>query len=164
MTTAFDPLFAVRVLLRHQVRFLVVGGMAAVVWGSPTVTNDLDICYARDRINLERLAAVLRELNATLRGAPDDLPFQLDARTLQLGDAFTFSTDAGNLDILGKPSGTEGYEDLIKSAGSFDLGEGCVVHVVSLSDLMRMKAATGRPKDLVALEILEALRQEREKE
>lgn len=161
MTAAFDPLLAIRILLRHEVRFLMVGGMAAAVWGSPTVTNDLDICYARDRSNLEHLSEALHELDASLRGAPDSLPSQLDPRTLQLGDSFTFNTKAGNLDILGTPSGTAGYEDLVRSATSFEIDDGLRVVVTSLSDLIRMKRSAGRPKDLVELEILAALKEER---
>ena len=156
----FDPLRAVMVLQRHDVRFIIVGGLAASVLGSPTVTNDFDLCYSRDTENLIHLAEALRELNATLRGSPADLPFQLDERTLRLGDSFTFQTDAGNLDCIGTPSGTTGYEDLFRSAIEIDLGDGTSVRITSLDDLIRMKKAAGRPKDLIELEILAALRDE----
>ena len=65
---AFDPIAALRVLQRHDVRFVIIGGVAARLWGSPTMTNDVDICYDRARSNLERLAAALQELDARLRG------------------------------------------------------------------------------------------------
>ena len=77
---------------------------------------DLDICYDRARDNLANLAAALRELKATLRGAPADLPFQLDARALEMGDSFTFNTPYGAFDCLGTPSGTGGYRDLLQNA------------------------------------------------
>lgn len=77
----FDPYAAIRVLRDHDVRFLVVGGMASAVHGSPTITGDLDICYARDQGNLQALAAALQELRARLRGAEPGLPFLLDAET-----------------------------------------------------------------------------------
>ena len=65
------------------VRFVVIGGFAGKLLGSPSFTTDLDICYARDRANLEALAEVLSALNARLRGVTEDVPFRLDARTLR---------------------------------------------------------------------------------
>lgn len=87
--------------LKHGVEFLVIGGQAAVLHGSPIPTYDIDLCYRRTPENLERLAEALRELHPTLRGAPPDLPFRLDAQSLALGANFTFNTDEGPLDLLG---------------------------------------------------------------
>lgn len=158
---AFDPLRLFQTLARHRVRFVVVGGFAGRLWGSPTVTNDVDICYARDTANLEALSSALRELHAGLRGAPRGLPFLLDARTLRAGDHFTFETRAGNLDCLGMPAGSEGFDDLDRTAEELDL-DGVRVRVASVEDLIRMKRAAGRPKDLIEAEVLAALRSERD--
>jgi hypothetical protein len=164
MTEApFDPLGALQTLDRHGVRFIVIGGYAAAIRGSPVITGDVDICYARDDENLERLAEALTELGATLRGAPPDVPFQLAAETLKRGDAFTFNTTAGPLDCVGTPAGTAGFEDLDADATDEDL-DGFSVRVASIEDLMRMKRATGRAKDLIALEWLGAVRDELESE
>src|SRR5690349_14863347 len=95
---AFDPLRILETLDRHGVKFVIIGGIAGRLWGSTTVTNDLDICYARDAANLTALAAALVDLEVELRGATRDLPFRIDARTLKNGDTFTFTTNAGNLD------------------------------------------------------------------
>jgi hypothetical protein len=151
-----------RVLVDHDVRFILIGGYAAIAHGSPILTRDIDVCYARDQGNLERLAGALRQLHAYLRGAPADLPFQLDALTLKAGDHFTFVTDLGSLDILGTPAGTSGFRDLDQDAVDFDI-DGVQMRVASIDDLMRMKLAAGRAKDLVALEWLAALRDEIEK-
>jgi hypothetical protein len=78
----YDPLGALRTFQQHGVRFIVIGGVAGRLWGSPTMTNDVDICYARDQSNLERLAEALLELEARLRRVDDDVPFILDATTL----------------------------------------------------------------------------------
>jgi hypothetical protein len=161
MTVAFDPLLALRTLVAHEVRFVVIGGVAGALWGSPSITMDLDICYERGPENHEALAAALRELGATLRGAPADLPFQLDARTIKMGDSFTFDTLAGSVDCLGTPSGTNGYADLRRNAAQFDLEADLRAEVCSLDDLMRMKRAAGRPKDRAEVEILSALSEER---
>jgi predicted nucleotidyltransferase len=156
---AFDPLRALRVLLKHRVQFVLIGGFSARLHGSPSVTNDVDICYASDPSNLEALAAALAELRARLRGTPEDVPFLLDARTLRMGDKFTFVTDAGNLDCLGTPAGVSGFGDLDRSAVTMDL-DGLTVLVSSIEDLIRMKQAAGRPKDLIEAEVLGALRDE----
>ena len=157
--TAFDPLRIVRLLDERGVRFVLIGGVAAAAHGSPSVTQDLDVCYERSDENLSCLAGVLRELHATLRGAPADVPFSLDRATLARGDQFTFSTDAGDLDCLGTPAGTTGFADLAAGAVSTDL-DGLNVLVASIDDLIRMKRAVGRPKDRAEVEILGALRDE----
>lgn len=158
----FDAFRALRALLDHHVRFIVIGGIAGRAWGSPTITRDLDICYERRKENHQALAAALRELGATLRGAPANLPFILDDRTFAMGDSFTFDTTAGALDCLGTPAGTSGYADLMVNATEVELDDGLRVAVCSLDDLMRMKRAAGRPKDRVELEILAAVKEERE--
>lgn len=155
----FDPLGALRTLSEHGVRFVLIGGYAAALRGSPMITGDIDICYARDDANLQALAATLEELGATLRGAPPDILFRLDAATLKAGDHFTFSTKAGAVDCLGIPAGTDGFADLDASATDEDL-DGLTVRVASIDDLIRMKQAAGRPQDLIAVEWLSALRDE----
>jgi hypothetical protein len=155
----FQPEGVIRLLGRHRVRYVLIGGLAAVTHGAPLITQDIDACYARDDANLRRLAAALAEAHAELRGADPGLPLRLDAKTLRAGDTFTFSTDIGWLDLLGTPAGTTGFEDLARTADTYDLF-GYRVLVASVEDLIRMKRASGRPKDLLALEELGALRDE----
>lgn len=157
--SSFDPLAALRALIDHGVRFVLIGGYAGAIRGSPMMTGDVDLCYARDDDNLRRLAAALEGLGATLRGAPSEVPFLPDARTLAAGDHFTFTTSAGPLDCLGTPAGTDGFADLDASATDEDL-DGLVVRVASIDDLIRMKRAAGRPQDLIAVEWLAALSDE----
>ena len=159
LPAAFDPLHLVETLNAHGVRYVVIGGIAARLLGSPTVTRDLDICYARDADNLVALASALKELHPQLRGADPGLPFRPDARTLRAGDTFTLETDAGDLDVMRTPAGTDGYSDLVRSATRLDLG-GVEVLVAAVDDLIRMKRAAGRPKDLIEVEVLGALRDE----
>jgi hypothetical protein len=155
----FDPLLDLRVLVRQGVRFVVIGGYAASLRGSPVITGDLDICYARDRENLERLASALRELGAQLRGpgVPTDLPLQLDPETFELGDRFTFLTRGGKLDIMQEPSGTRGFDDLDAAADTVDV-EGFQFRIAALDDLIAMKEAARRSKDIVHLEWLRSMR------
>ena len=156
-----DPIAVLRLLSEHDVRFVLIGGQAARAHGSPSVTEDLDICYDRAAENLERLAQALSSVEARLRGVPDDLPFVLDAQTLRNGDTFTLSTTVGAIDVLGTPSGTDGYRDLRANAVEMHISDVPVL-VASLEDLIRMKTAAGRPKDRIEVEILAALREERD--
>ena len=158
---SFDPLAILRRLAEAGVDFIVIGGVAAAVRGSPSATVDLDLCYAREEKNLRRLSSVLRATSARLRGVTAAVPFLLDAETLGAGDHFTLSTNLGDLDLLGTPAGTDGYDDLVRHATDVDL-DGLTVKVASLDDLIRMKRAAGRAKDRIELEILGALRDELE--
>lgn len=155
----FDPIRLLRELNHSGVRYVVIGAVAARALGSPLMTADLDICYARDEANHVALAGMLGRVHARLRGAEPGLPFQLDARSIKNGDSFTFLTDFGAFDILGTPSGTTGYDDIVNDAVRVDL-DGLEVLVASIDDLIRMKRSAGRPKDLQAVEELGALREE----
>ena len=145
----FRPRQLLEALRAHDVDFVLIGGMAGVARGSSYPTYDVDIAYARDRENLVRLAAALVELRARLRGAPPDLPFILDAKTLESGAHFTFQTRYGALDILTDASGSPDYEELKRAAGAPVDVEGVAVRVCSLDHLIAMKEAAGRPKDLL---------------
>jgi predicted nucleotidyltransferase len=160
---SFDPQGILRTLVAYEVEFVVIGGIAGAAVGSPTTTVDIDLCYRRTKANLGRLTKALKELKARLRGTDVDVPFLLDAGTLAAGDHFTLTTALGDLDLLGTPAGTAGFEDLRAGATKVNL-EGFEVLVVSLADLIRMKRAAGRPRDLTELEILEALREELDEE
>ncbi len=146
MTPEFRPRVVLATLAQHEVDFVVIGGMAGVAQGSALPTYDLDVAYARDRGNLERLVAALRELQATPRGAPPEVPFVLDAKTLENGSHFTFDTPYGPFDILSDPVGAPRYELLKKAAVDTEI-EGTRVLVASLDHLIGMKKATGRSKD-----------------
>jgi hypothetical protein len=76
-------------LAQAQVEFVVVGGISAVLQGTPITTIDLDICYRRTPENITRLAKTLAPLRPRPRGFPPDLPFIFDERTIQLGSNFT---------------------------------------------------------------------------
>ena len=147
MPPEFQPKPILRTLLEHDVDFVLIGGLAGIVHGSSYPSYDVDIAYARDSENLKRLAAALRELGATPRGAPKSVPFQLDARTLKNGSHFTFETKYGSLDILSDPDGAPPYEKLRRRAGRPQEFEGERIRVASLDHLIAMKDASGRTKD-----------------
>lgn len=153
----FRPTALISGLARFAVDFVVVGGVAVVVQASPRFTRDLDICYAPDAANLERLGAFLVSLDAKLRGVDQDLPFVADAGTLRRTQTLTLSTRDGDLDLLVDPPGSPGYAPLRRRADIIDL-DGESVRVASLEDLIAMKLAAGRPQDQIDVESLEIAR------
>jgi predicted nucleotidyltransferase len=144
-----------RVLRKHDVRFIVIGAIAAIAQGYPLNTQDIDITPARDPANLERLAAALEELGARLR-VPDDeegVSFPIDAQMLGGADMWTLRTPHGDLDLSYVPSGTQGYDDLRRDARTEEI-EGVEVSIASLTDIIRSKQAAGRTKDQAQLPAL----------
>jgi hypothetical protein len=152
----FDPFEALRVLERHDVRYVVVGAIAAAAAGAPVVTRDLDITPARDADNLERLASALRELDARLRtpSDPDGVPFPVDAEILAGAEMWTLITRFGEVDLIFEPSGTRGFDDLRRDAQRVAIAEGLEVLVASLADVVRTKEASARAKDQAQLPLL----------
>lgn len=146
-----------RALVEHGVDFVLVGGMAGIALGSSYPTYDLDVAYARDNANLERLARALAKLRVSLRvnGEAADPPFVSDARSLANGANFTFMTEFGMFDVLGDLAGIGSYEALRRDAAVQEV-EGFPVRVASIDHLIAMKRAANRPKDkLMLLEYIE---------
>ena len=152
-----DPEPLLRQLKKHQVEFVVIGGMAMVTHGSAHITSDLDICYERTPQNISALAEALTPFHPYLRGAPRGLPFNFDAQTIQAGLNFTLETDAGLLDVRGEVSGVGGFDQAIAQSKEY-LVYGVPVRVLSLNALIASKKAAGRVKDQTHLLELEELR------
>lgn len=157
------PLFKadqiLKTLLDAQVRFVIIGGLASQVHGSPSLTGDVDICFALDGDNLHRLSDALASLAAVRRGLVEGIPAPIDHRALRAGDVFALSTRFGDLDLLAHPDPQLDFEKLRSRSIVAEIF-GMEVRVASLEDLMAMKRAAGRPKDRIELEILGALREE----
>ena len=140
---------------RHGVEYVLIGGLAARLHGSPLLTEDVDITPSVDRENLTRLAAALRELEARLRGA-EDVEFPLDDRSLASAETLTMTTRAGWLDLCTRPAGGQSYDTLAPNAQTYELF-GFRVRVASLDDVIRSKEAASRDKDLRSLATLRDL-------
>jgi predicted nucleotidyltransferase len=157
-TSDFRPEEILKVLHGHGVRFVLVGGYAAVVYGSPYVTTDIDVVPERSEDNLARLSDALDELHAKVWSIaePAGVPFGHGGRSLGDVRVWNLVTDHGRLDLTFEPSGTTGYPDLSKDAITLDI-LGVEVDVASLRDIIRSKEAAGRAKDRLVLPTLRDL-------
>lgn len=156
----FDPQAQLEILERHRVRFVLIGGFAAVIHGSPYVTTDLDVVPQATEPNLRRLSAGLRELHARVwtPSEPEGVPFEHDASSLADVRTWKLVTEHGRLDITFEPSGTRGYTDVARDALHLTI-RGVPVDVASLADVIRSKEAAGRTKDRLALPVLRRLQE-----
>jgi hypothetical protein len=148
-----------RALVEGEVRFIIVGGLAATIHGSARLTLDIDVVYERGPDNLARLVKALAPLSPYLRGAPAGLPFDWSAATLSRGLNFTLTTTAGAIDLLGEIPGG----DFARLSGRTVAVElfGLTCRALDLDALIDTKRAAGRPKDLEVIAELETLRDER---
>jgi hypothetical protein len=155
----FRPEEILEALERHAVEYVLIGGLAAAVRGSPYPTGVVDITPATDRANLGRLADALRELGARLRveGREEPVDWPLDERSFDQGTTWTFVTDAGFLDVCLRPDGTGGFPDLRRDATAEPLTGTVTVLVSSLADVIRSKQAANRDRDRQVLPALRLL-------
>jgi hypothetical protein len=152
----FEPDALMEALVAGGVRFILIGGLAVGVHGAVRATRDMDIVPDPERANLERLAAVLRAIEAQQIGVDTELlPHQpTDADGLTAGGSFQLATVHGELDILQESGVIPSYEALAEDAVEIEW-RGNAVLVCSLERLKQMKRAAGRSLDLLDLEALE---------
>ncbi|MGH2755144.1 MAG: hypothetical protein ACRDLB_12010 [Actinomycetota bacterium] len=152
----FDPRRIVMALLDHGVDFVVIGANAAILQGiAIPATLDFDVTAAVSDANRKRLAQALKELDAKLRLRPGDAPLEtpLDERMLAGVSVVTLMTRYGPFDVLFEPAGGPPYKELKKRSVEVR-AYGVVVRAASLQDIVAMKRASGREKDLAHLVIL----------
>jgi hypothetical protein len=157
----FQPEKLLDVLTRHGVRYVLIGGFAAVIHGSPYVTTDVDVVPDSTRANLERLSTALTELRARVwtDAEPEGIPFDHEATSLASSRMWNLITDLGRLDIAFEPSGTQGYADVARDTVHLTV-LGTEIDVASLADVIRSKEAAGRDKDRLALPVLRRIQEE----
>lgn len=149
-----------RELSGRNIEYVVVGGMAGVLHGAPVVTADVDIVHNRTDENVEKLLALLSELNATFRH--DNRKLKPTASHLQGKGHVLLITSLGPLDVLCEVS-DQSYATLISDSVEMDLGKGQRCRVVSLATLIALKEAAGREKDKLALPTLRATLEEKQR-
>lgn len=165
MPRPLDPDCLFGSLHDHGVDYVLIGGMAAVLHGSPTVTNDADIVPDPDTDNLNRLSAALVDLDARIRSVDDPagVPFDPHPALMASMAMLHLMTRCGNLDLAFAPAGIEDYASLAGRTVRFDL-DGTPVMVASLDDVIHSKEVADRPRDRAMLPVLYALREEIERQ
>jgi hypothetical protein len=159
--TDYDTL--IPLLVENEIEFIIVGGAAATAHGSSRLTLDLDIVYSRKQGNIARIVKALAPLKPYLRGAPIGLPFEWSVETLNKGLNFTLITTLGSLDLLGEIVGGGNYEKLHTETIKIEIA-GVQCECISLQNLIKVKRAAGRPKDLEVIAELEQILDETRKE
>lgn len=148
-------------LIREDVEFLVIGGVAVGFHGYVRATKDIDIVPAPDPQNLERLARVLRELDAEVEGAEEfeavELPDPLDPEVLGMGGNWVLQTRLGRFDVMQWIGEDALWEKLAPAAIEAEI-DGLQIKMVSYNDLIALKEAAGRPEDLTDLQRLRQAR------
>ena len=136
-------------LAEHAVDLVLIGGLAAVAHGSRRLTRDIDIVVRPDDGNLARLEQALVELGAVkLVEAGGELPIKsADVAMVALGTTLHTRSPAGRLDIVGAPAGAAPYEQLVRRSLTKRVA-GVEIRIAGLDDLISMKRAAGRPRDL----------------
>ena len=153
----------IEVLNDAGVECVVIGGIAMAAQGSAYVTFDFGACYRRSDQGIERLCQALMHLHVRLRGAPQGLPFQFDAKTVRTGLNFTVTTDISDIDLLGEVSGLGSYYEVLAASELKQVAATQWCRVLSVDGLIRAKQAAGRDKGLKALKELQALNELKER-
>lgn len=152
-------------LVRGDVEFLLIGGVAVGYHGHVRATKDVDVVPAPDPANLERLSEVLRGLEAQVEGADEfdrgELPDPLDPAVLGLGGNWVLLTRLGRLDIMQWIRDNPLWEKLSSAAIEDEIG-GLPIRVVGYDDLVTLKEEAARPEDLTDLQRLRQARGEAE--
>jgi len=157
-----------KVLEKHNVEFMIVGGLAAVVYGSTRMTWDIDVLPNQSDENLSNLVTALKELEAGLRISDSKtLPADFDIDSLRRSQIIECRTKYGDLDIL-KNMLTQDFRraefDELAKKSTQTAAYGMSLMLVSLEDMIGSKKAARRPKDLQDLAVLEELQRRKNKE
>lgn len=141
-----DFLGLLRALTASELNFIVIGGVAAVMHGASTATQDLDVLMPFEIANCARLLQAVLPLHPRLSHTPERRSLNLSASELASFKNLYLSTDLGRLDILSSLISMPDLDSVMESASTMDV-EGIQVRVISLSMLIQVKSALGRPKD-----------------
>lgn len=157
-----NPELLLTTLHNHKVKFVLIGALAARLYGFPRLTADADITPSDDRANLERLAIALKQLRAKVytESVPEGLAFDCSAAALGRARMWNLVTAAGRIDIAFEPAGIKGFDELSDNAERFK-AYGVTFLVASIDDIIRSKEAAGRPKDRDDVALLRAIQKQK---
>lgn len=157
--TDFFTIF--EILAKHNVEYIIIGGVSAVLQGAPVTTFDLDVVHNRDEDNLNRLLEALQELNAYYR-TKRDKRIEPNLSRLALPGHHLLLTDAGPLDILGTVGEGQDYQDLLDDIAQIEIEE-MTLQLQGLQSVIELKEYLGRDKDKAVIPILKRTLEEKNK-
>jgi hypothetical protein len=140
-------------LIKAEVKFILVGGLAAVIQGAPITTMDVDIVHSRSPENISKLFAFLKSIDATYRRPDTKIIAPKEEDFSGMGHAL-FSTRIGPLDILAFIEESKTYEDLLKHTIEIEF-RGHTIQVLDIKMLIELKRKSKDPKDKQRLPVLE---------
>lgn len=146
-----------RLLADAGIDHIVVGGVAAIAWGSSELTRDLDVVM---RFDVEAIAALMTALSPhhPKHATRPDLGIITDSpERLSKFRMLLVTTDLGRVDFLPAVDPAGDYEALLARRVRMDLG-GHEHDVIALDDLIAVKEHVARPKDLIVAAQLRAIR------
>jgi hypothetical protein len=149
-----------RALRRHEVNFIVVGGISAVLQGAPLNTFDLDIVHSRESGNVQRLILALREMEAVYRLQSQRKLSPSESHLESKGHQL-LATKFGPLDVLGEIGHSRSYADLLPLSFEWSPEPGNDVRVLGLETHILVKEEVAAPKDLAVLPVLRRTLEER---
>lgn len=148
-------------LITAQVEFILVGGFAAIAYGSTLMTRDVDVLLHFTEENLLRLEKSLQNFKPVHRLSGGREPLVVARYRAQDWKNLYLSTTAGVLDCLGEVKGIGDYAAALplSEVRSYAFG---TCRILTLEALIHAKEAMGRPHDLLTVVQLRAL-QERQR-
>jgi len=155
MPVESDFLQILALLHRHGIDFVIVGGISAILHGSPVMTEDLDLVYSTEPENVARLTRALREIGARYRD-PAGRIIEPDEAKLASIRINLLDTRLGKLDLLQKIGDGATFSDLLPRCETFEIAD-LRLPVIPLEVLIESKEIANRPKDRQALPFLRQL-------
>ena len=154
-----DFLEILKVLTKHKVSFIVVGGVCVVLHGAPVTTFDLGLVHSRSSQNLASLISALNELDAFYRGRANQLLKPKRSHLSSPGHQLLM-TNAGPLNLLGSIGADHIYKDLLEHTVELEAG-GLHLRMLNLEKLIEIKKETITDKDKAMLPILQHILEEK---
>lgn len=131
----------------NNVKYLVIGGYAAIQYGEPRFTKDLDLWINTDTANAAAVYQSLKQFGAPLSGM-SEADFSEEGYFYQIG------VPPIRVDLLmGIPGGD--FEQAYRNRNEVNFS-GLVVPFISKRDLIAVKRASGRAQDLIDADHLSA--------
>ena len=142
-------------LNRHEVKWVLIGGMAVMLHGATYLTSDCDLAFEKSQENLQNLLSALQELGARPVRASESGEYSLDLSII-LAPFMHLKTEAGPVDLINRLPNIESFGDLYERSLAIDI-DGVVIRIASIPDLIRLKSNTGRERDALHVSMLKAI-------